>query len=170
MGATLRGMNTSEPADLVGDAFAALIANPAVQTALTVMMLLWIALYAIAAIGTYHDIVERTGQRRVALAAAAFVLVATPFAFPLALLLVRALRPSDASRDREAATIEARVMAAEAAALVDCPTCATPLPADWLACPADGALVRARCAACKGAIPLNARACPLCAAGAVEVG
>ena len=163
-------MNTSEPTDLIGDAFAALFANPAVQTALTAIAVLWVALYVIAAIGTYHDITERTGQRRIALAATAFVLATTPLAFPLALLLIRALRPSDASRDREATTIEARVMAAEAAALVDCPTCATPLPADWLACPADGALVRARCATCKGAIPLNARACPLCAAGAVEVG
>lgn len=163
-------MNTSEPTDLIGDAFAALIANPAVQTALTVLALLWVALYVIAAIGTYHDIAERTGRRQRALAAAAIVIAATPVAFPVALLLIRALRPSDASRDREATTIEARVMAAEAAALVDCPTCGTPLPADWLACPTDGALVRARCAACKGAIPLNARACPLCAAGAVEVG
>lgn len=156
--------------DPLADAIAALTANPMVQTVLSILTASWVALYLIAAVFTYRDLLERSGQRRVAAIGAGFVMIATPLFYPFALLMVRALRPADASRDRAATAIEMRVMAAEAAAIIDCPTCGRPLPAEWMACPDDAALVRARCATCKGLIALSARACPLCGAGSLEVG
>jgi len=156
--------------DPIAEAIASIAEHPLVQTAISLIALGWIALYLISAIGVYRDLLERSGSRRIAAIAGGAILLSTPVAFPVTLLLIRALRPSDASRDRHATDLEARVMAAEAAAIVDCPTCEQPLPAEWMACPNDGALVRARCAACKGLIALRARACPLCGAGAIEAG
>jgi hypothetical protein len=124
------------------------------------------ALWLAGAWWAYRDATWRTGSRFLGLLAAAWIVVSSPLFLPLSLGVYAFARPQHTAaegRSRRLAEALVEMLGAENGG--SCPTCAAPIEAEWLRCPACSMWLAAPCANCGGWSDPSLEVCPWCGSG-----
>ena len=146
----------------IADAFATILADPAVGLALRLIagyvVILWIA----SALWVFIDTRRRTTSLVAAYGMAAMVILSTPLLFPAALLVHLVLRPSELASERHLDDLRHTAIALDAEPR--CEGCHGRIEEDWLVCPRCRRQLAHRCGSCGGTVGLDWSVCGWCAA------
>ncbi len=155
---------------IIGDFVGSILRNPGVQTGLRLAVWGLIALWFVTVFWAFRDARARTRNWLVALGAPTGIALATPVAFPLAVVVWRILRPEGtvAEAREQQLTIEALRAAAQRPT---CLGCGSTVNAEWRRCPWCRTWLQASCPRCQRLVELGSEVCPWCvvelAAGAL---
>ena len=141
------------------------IENDALNTAVSLLLLVLLAIWLALVVWTYKDAVRRIGDSSLVATS-----VATSLIFPfIGTVVYLILRPPEfledmRERELEIAAAEARLVQSRE---TGCPHCGYPVERSFLLCPSCLARLRQPCTTCRKPIDPNWRICPYCEA---EVG
>lgn len=147
---------------MFGDAVAGILSHPLVQLSLALIAAYLVILWLASAYWTFRDLRHRTRDPLMPYVAAGGVVAMTPFAFPLALLAYRVVRPPETLAERRTRDLESYVLQAEVAAPT-CVACGATVHDDWMRCPACGTELATACRSCGGRIEPDWSVCAWCA-------
>lgn len=152
---------TEQVGGIISGFLASLLHNPGVETGLRLAALALAVLWAAAIIWTFRDAHTRTHNVIAVLAAPTSVMLATPAAFPLAIVVWRILRPSltIAQAREQQLTIEAL---RASAVRPTCSGCGSRVNTEWRRCPWCREWLQAPCPRCERLVDLSAAVCPWC--------
>lgn len=145
----------------VGGFLSTVFGNPMVQTALAAAGWALVVVWLLTLYWVFRDALARTRNPIVVLGAASGVAVATPAAFPLALLIWRILRPGKTLAERREDALTSRALEA-AAGGPTCGGCGAGISAEWRRCPWCRTWLLAPCPRCDRLVEVDAAACPWC--------
>jgi hypothetical protein len=136
-------------------------ANPAVALALRIGAAYFVVLWLACVLWTFVDMRRRSGSLVAPYVSAAVVVLASPFLFPLAILLHVIVRPKIPVADRRLEVLRDSALAAEID-LSGCPICRRPIDDEWLICPACRTALGHRCEGCGHTAPIDWDVCAWC--------
>lgn len=151
----------SQLLEIAGAALGEVIGHPLVGLVARLLALYLSILWIAAAWWVWRDMRARSRDSLSPYLAASGVVLATPFLFPLAVVVYRIVRPSTTVAERRAASLRLMVMADEVE-VPRCEACARPVDESWLRCPACGSQVAERCPACDRPVGLDWDVCAWC--------
>ena len=138
------------------------LADPAVGAVGSAVGIAGAALWLASAWWAYSDASRRTESSFVSLAAAGWILVATPLFAPLALAVYALVRPPVPASDARARALAHRLT--DIAVGENCPDCGILVEREWLRCPACARWLTAACETCGQWSPGDLEICPFCGA------
>lgn len=141
----------------IGDFFDTPIVAIAARFLAVAIVIVWLAV----AYWAFVDMRRRTAHPAVAYAAAALVILASPVAFPLALVIHWIVRPDFQIADRRLERLRARLLEHDAARML-CPDCKLAVEEDWLLCPRCRRSLTHHCQRCSGTVQLDWSVCAWC--------
>ncbi len=149
--------------DIMGQYVGDVIGLPVVVVLLRALVTVAIVLWLASAWWTWRDAGARTRNPFVPYLAAAGVVLASPLAFALAIVVYRVVRPpltveADAAAQLQLAMLEEEVRRPA------CGACGSTVQDEWVACPECGTRLAVRCASCGRALDLDWSICAWCAA------
>ena len=133
----------------IGDAVGAFLANPAVGLAAHL-----IEAYIIL-------VCRRTTHLPAAYGAAALVILASPLLFPLAVVILRIVRPATFAAEHRLALVRESVLQADFIA-PRCPDCRRVVEPEWILCPSCRQLLAHMCSHCGRTAELDWSMCAWC--------
>jgi hypothetical protein len=142
------------------DLLAETLANPAIGTIGTALVMAVLALWLAAAWWAYSDAARRTESSLAGFVAAGWIILSSPLLLPLSLAAYTFARPQVSAADRRT-----RSLAAELAATPmrpACAVCAEPIDDAWLRCPSCTSWLASPCAHCGAWSDGSLEICPWC--------
>lgn len=149
--------------EIIGQLVGQFFADPIVVLALRLVAFYLCIVWLACAWWTFRDLRRRTRDPFAPWLAAAGVLLLTPLAFPLALVLYHVVRPPETVAERAAGDLEQVLLHAEAQH-ARCPACAQPVDDGWVRCPSCGTVLAMPCPRCARNAGLDWEICAWCAA------
>jgi RNA polymerase subunit RPABC4/transcription elongation factor Spt4 len=145
----------------IHDALAGLFGAPIVGVIFRVagayLILVWLAV----ALWAFVDTRRRTGTLAAAYGSAAFVILASPLLFPLAVIVLRIVRPHEFVSERRLSDVREAALESDLTA-PRCPECRRVVEPDWLICPACRRPLGHRCGRCGRTVALDWPICAWC--------
>jgi RNA polymerase subunit RPABC4/transcription elongation factor Spt4 len=145
----------------IDDAVAAFLGDPTVglvaRLVAAYVVLVWLAV----ALWAFVDTRRRTAHLASAYAAAALVILASPILFPLAVVVLRIVRPATIVAEHRLALARESVLEADFIA-ARCPDCRRVIDPDWLLCPTCRQALAHVCGRCARTVELDWPVCAWC--------
>jgi hypothetical protein len=152
----------SELGASIAQTFGDLIGLPVVGLAGRLLLIALTVIWIATAWWAWRDMENRGADLLLRLLATAGIVLATPFLFPLAVVIYMILRPP--YREEGTRNLEVRLAELEIAAGPDrCPHCHARTVAGWQRCPACGQVLTVACPACGEPVGLDWQLCAWCA-------
>jgi len=148
----------------IGDAVDAFLANPVVGLAAHLVEAYVILVWLAVALCAFVDMRRRTTHLPAAYGAAALVILASPVLFPLAVVILRIVRPSAFAAEQRLALVRESVLQADLIA-PRCPGCHRVIEPDWILCPSCRYLLAHMCGHCGRTVDLDWAICAWCGEG-----
>ena len=145
----------------IGDAVDAFLANPAVGLAAHLVEAYVILVWLAVALWAFVDMRRRTTHLPAAYGAAALVILASPVLFPLAVVILRIVRPAAFAAEQRLALVRESVLQADLIA-PRCPDCHRPIEPEWILCPSCRQLLAHMCGHCGLTVDLDWSICAWC--------
>jgi RNA polymerase subunit RPABC4/transcription elongation factor Spt4 len=145
----------------IGDAIGAFLGDPTVGLAARLMLAYWILVWLAVALWAFVDMRRRTSHLPPAYAAAALVILASPMLFPLAVVILRIVRPAAFVAEHRLALARESVLETEFAAQ-RCPDCHRLVDPDWILCPTCRQSLAHVCGRCGRTAELDWPVCAWC--------
>ena len=145
----------------IGDTVAGILANPTVGLAWRLISAYVILVWLAVALWAFVDMRRRTSHLASAYGAAALVIIASPLLFPLAVVVLRIVRPQDFVAERHLADVRESVIVADFVAQ-RCPGCRRIVDPDWLLCPSCRHVLGHMCGHCGRTAELEWPVCAWC--------
>jgi hypothetical protein len=136
------------------------LANPIIGAAGTALVLAAVALWLAGAWWAHADAARRTESSLAGYVAAGWILLSTPLLLPLSLAAYAFARPQVSAADQRT-----KALARELGTTVDpetCASCAAPVDAAWVRCPACTAWLASPCSHCGSWSDRTLEICPWC--------
>jgi hypothetical protein len=145
----------------IGDALDAFLANPAVGLAAHLVEAYVILVWLAVALWAFVDMRRRTTHLPAAYGAAGLVILASPVLFPLAVVILRIVRPAVFVAEQRLAQVRESVLAADLIA-PRCPDCHRTVDPEWILCPSCRQLLAHMCGQCGRTVDLDWSICAWC--------
>jgi RNA polymerase subunit RPABC4/transcription elongation factor Spt4 len=145
----------------IGDAVGGFFADPTVELAGRVIAAYVILVWLAVALWAFVDMRRRTSHLATAYGAAAFVILASPLLFPLAVVILRIVRPATFVAEHRLALARESVLEADLIA-ERCPGCRRLVEAEWIVCPTCRQSLAHVCGHCGRATDLDWPVCAWC--------
>jgi hypothetical protein len=152
----------SDLTDAIAQTFGSLVGLPVVGLAGRLLLIGLVILWVATAWWVWRDAALRTGDPLLRAVATAGIVLATPFLFPLAVVVYVVLRPPVPDEPGQALGLRLT----ELTVGVDpdrCPHCSARVAAGWQRCPACGHVLTAPCPTCGEPVGLDWLLCAWCA-------
>jgi hypothetical protein len=118
----------------IGDAVGAFFSDPTVGLGMRLIVAYIILVWLAVALWAFVDMRRRSAHLPAAYAAAALVILASPLLFPLAVVILRIVRPATFVAEHRLALARESVLETEFAA-ERCPECHRLVDSEWILCP-----------------------------------
>jgi RNA polymerase subunit RPABC4/transcription elongation factor Spt4 len=145
----------------IGDAVAAFLGDPTVgvvaRLIASYIVLVWLAV----ALWAFVDMRRRTTHLASAYGAAGLVILASPLLFPLAVVILRIVRPATFVAEHRLALARESVLEADFMA-PRCPDCRRVIDPDWILCPSCRQALAHVCGRCERTVELDWPVCAWC--------
>jgi RNA polymerase subunit RPABC4/transcription elongation factor Spt4 len=155
------GRRMSAIGSAIGDAVAAFFGDPLVGVVARLVgayiVLVWLAV----ALWAFVDMRRRTAHLASAYGAAALVILASPLLFPLAVVILRIVRPGNFVAEHRLALARESVLQADFLA-TRCPDCRRVIDPDWILCPSCRQTLAHVCDRCGRTVELDWPVCAWC--------
>jgi hypothetical protein len=145
----------------IGDGIDAFFAEPAVALAIRLIGAYVILVWLGVALWAFVDMRRRTAHLPAAYAAAGLVILASPILFPLAVVILRIVRPAGFVAESRLVAARESVLKAEFTA-ERCPECRRLVDPDWILCPTCRQLLAHLCGHCGRTAELGWLVCAWC--------
>jgi len=145
----------------IGDAVGGFLANPAVGLAAHLIEAYVILVWLAVALWAFVDMRRRTTHLAAAYGAAALVILASPLLFPLAVVIIRIVRPATFAAEHRLALVRESVLQADFIA-PRCPDCRRVVEPDWILCPSCRQMLAHMCGHCGRTAELDWSICAWC--------
>jgi hypothetical protein len=145
----------------IGDAVGAFISNPTVGLVAHLIEAYIVLVWLAVALWAFVDMRRRTTHLPAAYGAAALVILASPLLFPLAVVILRIVRPSAFAAENRLALVRESVLQAEFLA-PRCPDCRRVIEPDWILCPTCRQVLAHMCGHCGRTAELDWPICAWC--------
>jgi len=145
----------------IGDAVDAFLANPIVGLAAHLIEAYIILVWLAVALWAFVDMRRRTTHLPAAYGAAALVILASPVLFPLAVVILRIVRPAAFAAEQRLALVRESVLQADLIA-PRCPDCRRVIEPEWILCPSCLQLLAHMCGHCARTVELDWAICAWC--------
>jgi RNA polymerase subunit RPABC4/transcription elongation factor Spt4 len=145
----------------IGDAVSSFFADPTVGLGIRLIAAYMILLWLSVALWAFVDMRRRTSHLASAYGAAAFVVLASPLLFPLAVVILRIIRPAEFAAEHRLSVARESVLEAEFTAQ-RCPDCHRLVQPDWILCPTCRQQLAHVCGVCGRTVELDWPVCAWC--------
>ncbi len=136
---------------------------PAVRAAATGISLYVVLLWLACSWWVFHDLRRRQDAPVAPYLGAAFIVLASPLLFVLAVFVYRVVRPAETLSEARYRRLEDRLADLQLQTMPRCPDCETPVEEDWLLCPNCRARLAHRCLECGRSMAIDWTVCAWCA-------
>jgi hypothetical protein len=151
----------SQTATNMTDLLDQFLADPAVSTVGSALVIAVVALWLAAAWWAYSDAAHRTESSLAGFLASAWIVLSTPLLLPLSLLIYTFARPQVAAGEQRTRAL-VRELGATAEAGPACSACGIAVETGWLRCPNCTTWLAAPCADCSSWSDPRLEICPWC--------
>jgi RNA polymerase subunit RPABC4/transcription elongation factor Spt4 len=155
------GRRMSAIGSAIGDAVAAFLGDPLVGVVARLVAAYIVLVWLAVALWAFVDMRRRTAHLASAYGAAALVILASPLLFPLAVVILRIVRPGSFVAEHRLALARESVLQADFMA-ARCPDCRRVIDADWILCPSCRQTLAHVCDRCGRTVELDWPVCAWC--------
>jgi RNA polymerase subunit RPABC4/transcription elongation factor Spt4 len=146
----------------IGATIGGIVGSPPVQLAIQAIFIYLAILWLAGAYWAFRDMQLRTENPILPYLAATFVVVFTPFFFPLAVFVYRIVRPQEKIGEVYERTLAEEALLAEVEAVKSCPTCDRRINDEWIICPTCRSRLNRVCPNCSRLVGLDWSLCAWC--------
>ena len=146
----------------IGSAIGSIFDNPVVKLGGQIIAVYWVVLWLSAAYWAFRDMQLRTENPIAPYFAAAFVIMFTPLAFPLAVFIYRVTRPQERIGEIYERNLAEEAMLADIEAIRHCPSCDRRVDDEWIICPTCRTRLNRVCPNCSKLVGLDWSLCAWC--------
>lgn len=136
--------------------------TPVVRTALQLIAIYVVLLWAATAYWAYRDLQNRTTNPVAPYLAAALIIIFTPLFFLFGVIIYRIVRPSETVAEQSERALAEEAMMVEIESQPHCANCSRQVHEDWIICPTCRNRLRRVCPNCNRLVELDWSLCAWC--------